>query len=99
MFNRCLRQENVEAPRLRQKMATQILANVEVEWMSERRGIFFETLKKREHIKYAALRGPTTFGSCPTQKKYGTDGTRPYRGGQWVGPDTQTCESVVDKYV
>ena len=41
VFNKCLRQESVEAPRLRQKMATQILANVEVEWMRERRGIFF----------------------------------------------------------
>ena len=31
-FNRCLRQGSVEAPRLWQKMATQIWANVEEEW-------------------------------------------------------------------
>ena len=31
-FNRCLRQGSVEAPRLWQKMATQILASVEEEW-------------------------------------------------------------------
>ena len=31
VFNRCLRQGSVEAPRLWQKMATQILANVEEE--------------------------------------------------------------------
>ena len=34
-FNRCLRQGSVEAPRLWQKMATQILANVEEEWMKK----------------------------------------------------------------
>ena len=35
-FNRCLRQGSVEAPRLCQKMATQMLANVEEEWMKQR---------------------------------------------------------------
>ena len=38
-FNRCLRQGSVEAPRLWQKMATQILANVEEEWMEQRKGV------------------------------------------------------------
>ena len=32
-FNRCLRQGSVEAPRLWQKMATQLLANVEENWL------------------------------------------------------------------
>ena len=44
VFNRCLRQGSMEAPRLWQKMATQILANMEEEWM-------------KEHIKYGALWG------------------------------------------
>ena len=41
-FNRCLRQESVEAPRLWQKMATQILANVEEEWMKQRKGVLLD---------------------------------------------------------
>ena len=57
VFNRCLRQGSVEAPRLWQKMATQLLANVS--WTS----------KMREPTKFAALCGLTTFGSCRTQKR------------------------------
>ena len=41
-FNRCLRQGSVEAPRLWQKMATQILATVEEEWTKQRRGVLVE---------------------------------------------------------
>ena len=37
VFNGCLRQGSVEAPRLWQKMATQILADVEEEWMKKKR--------------------------------------------------------------
>ena len=37
-LNRCLRQGSVEAPHLWQKMATQILANVEEEWMKQIKG-------------------------------------------------------------
>ena len=36
VFNRCLRQGSVEASRLWQKVATQILAYVEKEWMKKR---------------------------------------------------------------
>ena len=32
-FNRCLRQGSVEGPRLRQKMAMQLLAKVEEDWV------------------------------------------------------------------
>ena len=35
-FNGCLRQGSVEAPRLWQKMATQILDNAEEEWVKKR---------------------------------------------------------------
>ena len=38
-FNRCSRQGSVEAPRLWQKMASQIWANVEEEWMKQRKGV------------------------------------------------------------
>ena len=41
-FNRCLRQGSVEVPRLWQKMATQILANVEEEWMKQRKGVLMD---------------------------------------------------------
>ena len=41
-FNRCLRQGSVEAPRLWQKVATQILANVEEEWMKQRKGVLMD---------------------------------------------------------
>ena len=40
-FNRCLRHGSVEAPRLWQKMATQMLANVEEEWMKQRKRCSF----------------------------------------------------------
>ena len=36
---RCLRQGSVEDPRWLQKMASQILANVEEEWMMKRKGV------------------------------------------------------------
>ena len=38
-FNRCLRQGSVEAPRLWQKMASEILVDVEEEWMKKRKGV------------------------------------------------------------
>ena len=41
-FNRCLRQGSVEAPRLWQKMASQILANEEEEWMKKRKGVMLD---------------------------------------------------------
>ena len=41
-FSRCLRQGSVEAPRLWQDMATQILANVEEEWMRKRSGVLLD---------------------------------------------------------
>ena len=45
VFNRCLRKERVEAPRLWQKMLTQILANVEEEWMKKRMGTHLGTIR------------------------------------------------------
>ena len=47
--NRCLRQGSVEAPRLWQKMATQILANVEEGWMKKRIDILLDIAGGREH--------------------------------------------------
>ena len=48
-FNRCLRQGSAEAPRLWQKMATQILANVEEEWMRKRNGILLDLEGEAAH--------------------------------------------------
>ena len=41
-FNRCWRQGSVEGPRLGQKIATQILADVVEEWMKKRSGILLD---------------------------------------------------------
>ena len=48
-FNRCLRQGSVEAPRLWQKMATQLLANVEKNWTGKRIGILLDLEGQRTH--------------------------------------------------
>ena len=48
-FNRCLRQGSVEASRLWQKMATQLFANVEEEWMEKRSGILLDFEVERTH--------------------------------------------------
>ena len=42
LFNRCLRQESIKAPRLLHEMATQLLANVEELWTRTRMGIIFD---------------------------------------------------------
>ena len=42
VFNRCLRQGSAEALRLWQKMATQIWANVEEEWMKKGKGVLLD---------------------------------------------------------
>ena len=42
VFNRCLHQGSVEAPRLWQKMATQIWASVEEGWMKNRMGVLMD---------------------------------------------------------
>ena len=49
-FNRCFRQGSVEVPSLWQKMATQLLANVEETWTRKRMGILLdlEGLKKHQ---------------------------------------------------
>ena len=66
-FNRCLRQGGVEVPRLWQKMATRLLANVEETWAKKRMGAFLE-LEGQGHNRHAVFCGPTTFGLCPTPK-------------------------------
>ena len=69
-FNRCLRQGSVEAPRLLQKMATQILADVEEEWMNKRKGVLMDVDGEGggEH-QICSFMWATTSGSYPTQKK------------------------------
>ena len=53
-FNRRLRQGCVEGPRLWQKLATQILANVE-EWMKKRMGILLDVEGERAHQIWSFL--------------------------------------------
>ena len=48
-FARCIRQGSVEAPRLWQKMAMQILANVEQGWKKKRVGVILDLGGERTH--------------------------------------------------
>ena len=74
-FKPCLRLGSVEALRLWQMMAAQILASVESGHRKTFPSCF--TSKKRRRIRYAASCGPTTSGLCPTPREIGTDATRP----------------------
>ena len=65
-FNRCLRQGFVEAPRLWQMMAAQLLVSVEGTW-GQKNMVSCWTSKERRCIR-SALCGPTTSGSCPTPR-------------------------------
>ena len=64
-FNRCFRQESVEAPRL-WKMVRHLLANVKEEWGRQEEASSCTSMK--EHVRYAASCEPTTSGSCPTPR-------------------------------
>ena len=57
-FARCIRQGSVEAPRLWQKMAMQILANVEQGWKKERMGVVLdlEGKKKSSNLQFHVCR-------------------------------------------
>ena len=48
-FNRCLRQGRVDAHHLWQKMATQLFANVEEEWVRKRNNILLDFEGERAH--------------------------------------------------
>ena len=65
-FARCIRQGSVEAPSLWQKMAMQLLANVERE--RKRMGVIFKIWKGNKLTRFAVLCVQTTTGSCPTRK-------------------------------
>ena len=72
-FNRCLRQGRVEAPRLWQKMAMQLLANVEDSWTRKRVGILLDLERQKVPSDvefYAARQLPD---HVPLQKSSGTD--------------------------
>ena len=49
VFNRCLRQESVETLRLWQKMATQLISNVEEEWIKKRMALLLDIEDERAH--------------------------------------------------
>ena len=66
-FNRCLRQESVEARPLWQKMATKLLANVEEEWVRKRMGVLLDFEGEKAH-QLCSIMWATTSRSCPTPK-------------------------------
>ena len=66
-FARCIRQGSAEAPRLQLKMATQILGNVEPEWLKKKMGVLMDNCEGQVH--QGVLCGQTTTGSCLTQKR------------------------------
>ena len=65
-FNRCLRQESVEAPRLRQITAAQILASVEGKCKQKNMGLMLDF---KQSIRNAALCGWTTPGFIMSHSK------------------------------
>ena len=64
-INRCLHQGSVEVPRLWQKMAMQLLANVEESWVRKRMGVLldFEGQRTRRQL----------LDHVPCRKSPGTD--------------------------
>ena len=97
-FNRCLCQVSVEAPRLWLKMATQLLANVEEEWMRKRMGTLSDFEDEGAH-QICSFIWADNFSITSHSKKYGTDATRPDLRSKQMGLGTQTSETLVDKYV
>ena len=69
-FNRCLRQGSVEAPRFWQKMATQILANVDEEWMKQRKGVLMGIEPEREVHQICSFIWADNFWIMSRSKKH-----------------------------
>ena len=69
-FNRCLRQGSVEAPRLRQQMATQLLANVEEEWVTKEWESSW-TLNVKRHIRKSSFKWADNFWIMSHSKRSG----------------------------
>ena len=74
-FNRCLRQGSVEAPRLWQKMAMQLLANVEEDWVRKRMGVLLDFEGEKAHQICSFIVGRQLLDHVPLPNKFGTDAT------------------------
>ena len=90
-FNQCLRQGSVEAPRLWQKMTTEMLANVEEEWMKQRKGVLIDigTGGGGGEHQFCSFMWAGNFWIMSHSKKHS--------GGSGFG--AQACQPVVDEHV
>ena len=74
-FNRCLRQGVVAAPRLWEKMATQILANVEAKLGKKKNGSLFRIGRTKNTPDTQLHVGLQLLDHVPFRKSPGTDGS------------------------
>ena len=63
--------------RLLQKMTTQILANLEEEWMKKRMGDLLDVEGERAHQICSFMWADNFWIMSHSKEKYGTDATRP----------------------
>ena len=89
-FARCIRRGSVEAHRLWQKMAMQLLAKVE-------RGVISD-LEGKKLIRFAVLCGQATSRSCPSRRAIWDRCWRIWFRKQEDGFRTEARQFVVDKY-
>ena len=76
IFNRCLRQGSMEAPRLWQKMVTLILAKVVEERMRKRSGILLDIEGERVHQICSFMWVDNFLDHVALKRKFGTNVTR-----------------------
>ena len=81
-FNRCLRQESVEAPWLWQMMAAQLLASVEGKWKQKNMGLLLDFQGEKGASDMQLYVGRQLLDSVPLQRKFGKDAARPGRSAE-----------------
>ena len=99
-FNRRLRQGSVEAPRLWQKMATQILANVEEEWMKQRKGFLMDIEEEGggDH-QICSFMWADSFWIMSHSRNLQEQMLKDLIRSGKSGFGAQACESVVDEHI
>ena len=93
-FARCIRQGSVEAPRLRQKMAMQILSKVEQGWTKKIMGV---GRAKNSDLQFYI--GRQLLGHVPFEGPLGTDDEGSNSGSRKMGLRTEARKLVVHEYL
>ena len=96
-FARCIRHGSVEAPRLWQKMAMLLLANVEEYWVRKKNGRPFRSGRSKKHTRFAVPCVLTTL--VPFEGSPGTDVEGANSGSRKMGFGPKAGESMVDEYL